>query len=253
LNTLAYISYSLTAVLCSSWHIHLPVFPLPFSIFTLECDSLFDPFAWRSLFPCGWPDVHNNTTPPALNPSFSLLCTGMTPVLFSRIPAKWIVSTNARPVQRYGNTLGSILIQTTGLGIPVNSTCILPQFIVANTATNHWPHYKRFYHPCYSPAYRNHLNCTTLQVRRGAGSSVSIVSDYGLDDRAIEVRSPSEAKDFSSNLCVQTGSGAYPVSCTMGTGVFQRGKVQPGRDADHSPHPVPRSRMSRSYNSYYGV
>jgi hypothetical protein len=28
------------------------------------------------------------------------------------------------------------------------------------------------------------------------GSSVSIVSDYGLDDGAIEVRSPAEAKGF---------------------------------------------------------
>jgi hypothetical protein len=28
------------------------------------------------------------------------------------------------------------------------------------------------------------------------GSSVSIVSDYGLDDRAIEVRSPTEAEKF---------------------------------------------------------
>jgi hypothetical protein len=56
------------------------------------------------------------------------------------------------------------------------------------------------------------------------------VSDYGLDDRAIGVRSPAEAKDFSSNLCVQTASGVHPVSCTMGTG----GKAQPGRDADHS-------------------
>jgi hypothetical protein len=57
------------------------------------------------------------------------------------------------------------------------------------------------------------------------------VSDYGLDDRAIEVRSPAGAKDFSSNLCVQTGFGAHPASCTMGTG----GKARPGRDADHSP------------------
>jgi hypothetical protein len=44
-------------------------------------------------------------------------------------------------------------------------------------------------------------------------------TDYdGLDDRAIDVRSPAEAKDFSSILCVQTGSGAHPASCTMGTG-----------------------------------
>jgi hypothetical protein len=67
-------------------------------------------------------------------------------------------------------------------------------------------------------------------------SSGSIVSDYGLDDRAIGVRSPAEAKDFSSNLCVQTGSGAHPASCTMGTeGPFPGGKARPGRDADHSP------------------
>jgi hypothetical protein len=34
------------------------------------------------------------------------------------------------------------------------------------------------------------------------GSSVSIVSGYGLDERAIEVRSPAGAQDFSSILCV---------------------------------------------------
>jgi hypothetical protein len=45
-----------------------------------------------------------------------------------------------------------------------------------------------------------------------------IVSDYGLDDRAIGVRSPAKAKDFSSNPCVQTGSGAHPASCPMDTG-----------------------------------
>jgi hypothetical protein len=67
-------------------------------------------------------------------------------------------------------------------------------------------------------------------------SSGSIVSDYGLDDRAIGVRSPAGAKDFPSNLCVQTRSGAHPASCTMGTGgPFRGGKARPGRDADHSP------------------
>jgi hypothetical protein len=50
------------------------------------------------------------------------------------------------------------------------------------------------------------------------------------------VRSPTKAEDFSSNLCFQTGSGAHPVSCTMGTGgSFPGGKGRPGRDADHSP------------------
>jgi hypothetical protein len=52
-------------------------------------------------------------------------------------------------------------------------------------------------------------------------SSGSIVSDYGLDDIAIGV---------------QTGSGAHPASCTVGTGgPFPGGKARPGRDADHSP------------------
>jgi hypothetical protein len=68
------------------------------------------------------------------------------------------------------------------------------------------------------------------------GSSVSIVSGYRLDDRAIEVRSPAGAKDFSRSLCVQTGSEAHPASCTMGTGSpFPGGKARPGRDADSSP------------------
>jgi hypothetical protein len=68
-------------------------------------------------------------------------------------------------------------------------------------------------------------------------SSGSIVSDYGLDDRAIGVRSPAGAKDSSSSLCIQIGSGAHPASCTIGTGVpFPGGKARPGRgDADHSP------------------
>jgi hypothetical protein len=68
---------------------------------------------------------------------------------------------------------------------------------------------------------------------RSQGSSVSIVSDYGLDDKAIEVRSPAEAGDFASNLCVQTGFEAHPASGTVCP--FRRGKAWPGRDADHSP------------------
>jgi hypothetical protein len=61
------------------------------------------------------------------------------------------------------------------------------------------------------------------------------VYDYGLDDRAVGVRSPAGAKDFSSILCVQTGSGAHPASCPMGTGgPFSGGKARLGRDADHS-------------------
>jgi hypothetical protein len=49
------------------------------------------------------------------------------------------------------------------------------------------------------------------------GSSVSAVSGYGLDGEG-QVRSPAEAKNFPSNLCVQTGSGVHPASCKMDTG-----------------------------------
>jgi hypothetical protein len=73
--------------------------------------------------------------------------------------------------------------------------------------------------------------CCKVESFRSQVSSGSIVSDYGLDDRAIGARSLAGAKDFSSSLCVQTGSGAHPASCTMGTG----GKARPGRDADRSP------------------
>jgi hypothetical protein len=37
-------------------------------------------------------------------------------------------------------------------------------------------------------------------------------------DWATGIRSPAEAKNVSYSLCVQTRSGAHPVSCTMGTG-----------------------------------
>jgi hypothetical protein len=53
---------------------------------------------------------------------------------------------------------------------------------------------------------------------RSRVSSGSIVSDYGLDVRAIGVRSPAGAKDLSYIVCVQTGSGAHPAPCPMGTG-----------------------------------
>jgi hypothetical protein len=69
------------------------------------------------------------------------------------------------------------------------------------------------------------------------GSSVSIVSGYGLDDRS---SIPAEVGDFSCSLCVQTDSGAHPASCPMGIGdPFPGGKEPPGCDADHSPPSTP--------------
>jgi hypothetical protein len=71
----------------------------------------------------------------------------------------------------------------------------------------------------------------------GRGSSVSIVSYYGLDDRAIEVRSPVQAKGFFSVASVSSptvGSTQPPVQWVPG-GPFPGGKARPGRDAGHSP------------------
>jgi hypothetical protein len=70
------------------------------------------------------------------------------------------------------------------------------------------------------------------------GSSVSIVYGCGLDDRANEVRSPAEAKNFSSSLCVQTGSGAHPTSCTMGTGGGPFPGLKGGRDVTLTTQPI---------------
>jgi hypothetical protein len=70
----------------------------------------------------------------------------------------------------------------------------------------------------------------------GAGVAQSVwCLDYGLDDRVIGVRFPAGAKDFSSILCVQTGSEAHPASCYNGyPESFPWCKARPGRDADHS-------------------
>jgi hypothetical protein len=73
--------------------------------------------------------------------------------------------------------------------------------------------------------------------------SVSIVSEYGLDDRAIGVRSSAEAADFSSSLCVQISSGAHPASYTIGD-PFPGDKGRPERDTDPLHHLLPRSIIS---------
>jgi hypothetical protein len=70
---------------------------------------------------------------------------------------------------------------------------------------------------------KSHMIKYSLNQSMSRVSSGSIVSDYGLDDRGIGVGSPAGAKGFSSNFCVQTGSGAHPASCPVGTGVLSPG------------------------------
>jgi hypothetical protein len=78
------------------------------------------------------------------------------------------------------------------------------------------------------------------------GSSGSVVSDYGLDDRG---SIPDKERGFFFSPCVQTGSGAHLASYPMGTGgLFPVGKAGPGRDADRKPLSS-RLSMSKSYAS----
>jgi len=85
----------------------------------------------------------------------------------------------------------------------------------------------------------NYIKVQSFNV--GRGSSVCIVNRYRLDGPGIESRG--EAR-FSA--AVQTGPGAHPASCTMGTGYFL--KVKSGRGVALIPHLllVPWSKKSRA-------
>jgi hypothetical protein len=80
------------------------------------------------------------------------------------------------------------------------------------------------------------------------GSSVSIVSGYGLDDRAMEVRSPAE--DFSLSSVSRPALGPTQPPVQWIPGVLSPG-VKRGRVVTQTTHPhlVSRSGMSRSYTS----
>jgi hypothetical protein len=77
------------------------------------------------------------------------------------------------------------------------------------------------------------------------------VSDYTLDDRAIGVESPAEAKDLSSSLCVQSNSVVHAALYPMGEYLALSPGVKHGQGVILTTHPhlVLRSRMSRSYTS----
>ena len=70
-----------------------------------------------------------------------------------------------------------------------------------------------------------------LIVLSGPGNVVSIATSYRLDDPGIESR-----WGVRFSVPVQTGPGAHPASCTMGTGSFPG--VKSGRGVTLAPHPL---------------
>jgi hypothetical protein len=75
------------------------------------------------------------------------------------------------------------------------------------------------------------------QYNGSRGILYSIVSDHGLDYRAIRVRSPAAVADFSSNFCPDRLWG-HPASYPMGNvSPFPWVIARQVRDADHFPHP----------------
>jgi hypothetical protein len=73
---------------------------------------------------------------------------------------------------------------------------------------------------------------------------LSVYSDWLRAGRSGD-RIPAEARFFAH---VQTGPGAHPASCTMGTGKYLVVK-RPGRGADHPPPPSAEVEIEKSYTS----
>ena len=81
--------------------------------------------------------------------------------------------------------------------------------------------------------------CVCVCGREGPGSSVGIATELGAGRSGIESR---WGQDFPP---VQTGPGAHPASCKMGTGSFPEVKCGRGVLTTH-PFLVPRSWNSRA-------
>ena len=77
---------------------------------------------------------------------------------------------------------------------------------------------------------------STVHILSGPGSVVGIATGYGLDGPGIESRWGAR---FSAP--VQTGPGAHPASCTVGTGSFQGVKSDQGVTLTSHPLLVPWS------------
>jgi hypothetical protein len=84
--------------------------------------------------------------------------------------------------------------------------------------------HSHLHRPCYMSCSPNCPNSILWPVPVAAqGSSVNIVSDYGLDNRAIEVRFPAGAKDFFSSFCPHRLWGPPSLLYNWYRGSFPRG------------------------------
>ena len=88
--------------------------------------------------------------------------------------------------------------------------------------------------------YVHCLSCLNSPFKARQGSSVGIVTDYGLDGPGIQSR---WGQDFPH---LSRPAWGPPSSLYNGYRLFPGGKERPGRDADPSPLLVPWSRKSRA-------
>jgi hypothetical protein len=79
----------------------------------------------------------------------------------------------------------------------------------------------------YNPRTMKYYTKRTLKVQYWNNEA----QDTNKKKRSIQKKIPVWARFFAH---VQTGPGAHPASCTMGTGSFL-GVKRPGRGADHPP------------------
>jgi hypothetical protein len=87
-------------------------------------------------------------------------------------------------------------------------------------------------------------------INRSWSSSGSIVSDYGLDDQAIGIRSPEEEKDFPLASVSRPALSPTQPPLQWVPGVLSQGlKRGWGVTLTTHPHLLPKSGMSRRYTS----
>jgi hypothetical protein len=67
------------------------------------------------------------------------------------------------------------------------------------------------------------LKLRALSATKGYMKKTRLLSNLSCMSSSLRFNRQQRQKDFSSSLCVQTGSGAHPASCTMETGVLPWG------------------------------